>query len=171
MVFGAHWEAAILILQAMCFASITMPLWAFSGQALSAVGRPDAFARLSYCQLGLYCIVFPTAAHFGVFAVGWAWSALSALMAPITLLILRQSFGLDVGSLLVKTARIVLAGVVMAVALLLLRTVLPTGYWAIAGEVIAGGVVYAAVLESFFLPGHLARIVVLVRGFMPALGS
>ena len=171
LVFGGHWESAVLILQAMCFASMTMPLWAFSGQALSAVGRPDAFARLAYWQLGLYCIVFPLASHFGVFAVGWAWSVLSAIMAPITLIILRQAFGLDVGTLLVKTARIVLAGVVMVVALLLVRTVLPTGSWAIAGEIVAGGIIYAAVLESFFLPGHLARIVVLVRGTMPALGS
>ncbi len=171
MVFGAHWESAISILQAMCFASVTMPLWAFSGQALSAFGRPDAFARLAYWQLGLYCIVFPAASHFGVFAVGWAWSALSAAMVPVALLILHRSFGLAVGTLLMKTARIVLAGAVMTGALGLARTVLPTDSWALAGEVIVGCVVYAAALESFFLPGHLARIFVLVRGSMPALGS
>ena len=171
MVFGGHWDSAILILQAMCFASVTMPLWAFSGQALSAIGRPDAFAQLAYWQLGLYCLVFPAASHFGVFAVGWAWSALSAIMVPVALVIMRRSFGLDVLTLLVKTARIALAGAVMVGALLLARTVLPTGYWMIAGEVLAGCVIYAAVLESFFLPGHLARILVLVRGSMPALGS
>jgi len=171
MVFGAHWENAISLLQAMCFASVTMPLWAFSGQALSAIGRPDAFARLAYWQLGLYCLVFPTAAHFGVNAVGWAWSALSGIMVPIALFTVRRSFGLDIGTLLMKTARLVLAGAVMTVALLLVRTVLPTGAWAIAGEVVAGGLIYAAVLESFFLPGHLARIVVLVRGSIPAHGS
>ena len=171
MVFGAHWESAISILQAMCFASVTMPLWAFSGQALSAFGRPDAFARLAYWQLALYCLVFPTSSHFGVFAVGWAWSALSAIMVPVSLFFLRRSFGLEVGRLLMKSARIVLAGAVMTGALLLARTVLPDNTWAIATEVVAGGVIYAAVLESFFLPGHLARILVLVRGSMPALGS
>jgi len=171
MVFGAHWENAISLLQAMCFASVIMPLWAFSGQALSAIGRPDAFARLAYWQLGLYCLVFPTAAHFGVNAVGWAWSALSGIMVPVALFTVRRSFGLDIGTLLMKTARLVLAGAVMTVALLLIRTVLPTGAWAIAGEVVGGGLIYAAVLESFFLPGHLARIVVLVRGSILAHGS
>ncbi len=171
MVFGAHWESATTILQAMCFASVTMPLWAFSGQALSAFGRPDAFARLAYWQLGLYCLVFPIVSHFGVLAVGWAWSALSAIMVPVALIILRQSFGLDIATLLVKTARIVLAGAVMAGVLLLARTVLPMDRWVLAGEVVAGCIVYAAVLESFCLPGHLARIVMLVRGSMPALGS
>jgi len=171
MVFGAHWEPAISILRAMCLAAVTMPLWAFSGQALSAIGRPDAFARLAYWQLGLYSLVFPVASHFGVFAVGWAWSALSAIMVPVALIILRQSFRLDVGALLVKTARIVLAGAVMAGALLVARSVLPGGLWSIGAEVVLGSLVYAAVLDSFFLPGHLARIVVLVRGAMPAHGS
>jgi PST family polysaccharide transporter len=171
MVFGAHWEPAIAILQAMCFAAVTMPLWAFSGQALSAIGRPDAFARLAYWQLGLYCLVFPAASHFGVFAVGWAWSALSAVMVPVALATLRQCFGLDVAALLVKTARIAIAGAVMAGVLLAARAVLPGGAWPLAAEVALGSLVYAAVLESFCLPGHLARIVVLVRGAMPALGS
>jgi len=171
LVFGVHWENAILILRAMCFASVTMPLWAFSGQALSAIGRPDAFARLAYWQLGLYCLVFPVASQFGVFAVGWAWSALSAIMVPVALTILRQSFGLDVMALLIKTGRIVLAGAVMVGVLIVARIMLPSGPWSLVAEVVVGSLVYAAVLESFFLPGHLARIVMLVRGAMPALGS
>jgi len=171
MVFGDRWQSAIAVLQAMCFASVTMPLWAFSGQALSAVGRPDAFARLAYWQLGLYCLVFPVASHFGVFAVGWAWSALSAIMVPVALVVLRRSFGLDVGTLLVKTARITLAGAVMAGILLAARAVLPSGPWSVAAEVVIGSLVYAAMLESFSLPGHLARILLLVRGALPALSS
>jgi len=171
LMFGLHWENAIPILRAMCFASVTMPLWAFSGQALSAIGRPDAFARLAYWQLGLYCLVFPVASQFGVYAVGWAWSALSAIMVPVALTILRQSFGLDVMTLLIKTGRIVLAGAVMVGVLIIARTMLPSGLWSLVAEVVVGSLVYAAVLESFFLPGHLARIVMLVRGAIPALGS
>jgi len=171
MVFGNHWQSAIAVLQAMCFASVTLPLWCFSGQALSAVGRPDAFARIAYWQLGLYCLVFPVASHFGVFAVGWAWSALSAIMVPVALVTLRRSFGLDVGTLLVKTARIASAGAVMAGILLAARAVLPSGPWSVAAEVVIGLLVYAAMLESFSLPGHLARILLLVRGALPALSS
>jgi len=171
MVFGDHWQSSVAVLQAMCFASVTMPLWAFAGQALSAIGRPDAFARLAYWQLGLYCLVFPAASHFGVFAVGWAWSALSAVMVPVALVILRQSFGLDVTALLVKTARIGLAGTVMVGSLLLIKAVLPADLWLIAAEVVTCSLVYAAMLEGFCMPGHLARIVVMVRGAMPAASS
>jgi len=171
LVFGDHWQSAVTVLQAMCFASVTMPLWAFSGQALSAIGRPDAFARLAYWQLALYCLVFPTVSHFGVLAVGWAWSTLSAAMVPVALVILRQSFGLDVGTLLVKTARIGLGGAIMVGALLLIKAILPIDPWSVAAEVVAGSLIYAAMLEGFCLPGHLARVVVLVRGAKPAVSS
>jgi len=171
IVFGARWERAIPVLQAMCFASVTMPLWAFSGQALSAFGRPDAFARVAFWQLGLYCLVFPAASQFGIVAVGWAWSALSIIMVPVALVTLKQSFGLNVSTLLVQTARILLSGAVMVGVVLLAKIALPVGLWAIAGEIFVGSMVYAAVLESFLLPGHLARILVLVRGSIPALGS
>ncbi len=171
MVFGAQWGSAVPVLQVMCFACLTMPLWAFAGQALSALGRPDAFAKIAFRQLGLYCLAFPVAAHFGIVAVGVAWSALSAIMVPITLVALRRSFGLDVRTLILKTARIALSGAVMVCAVLLARSVLPVSPWGIAGEVAVGLVAYVAALESVFLPGHLARILTIVRGAIPAFSS
>ena len=171
MIFGNQWYNAVPVLQAMCLACLTLPLWAFAGQALSALGRPDAFAKIAFRQLGLYCLAFPVAAHFGIVAVGFAWSALSAVMVPITLVSLRQVFGLDVQQLLLKIARIALSGAVMACAVLLAKSVFPVSFWAIAGEAAIGSVVYAAVLESLFLPGHLARILTIVRGAIPAFSS
>ena len=171
MVFGSQWGSAVPVLQAMCFACLTTPLWAFAGQALSALGRPDAFAKVAFRQLGLYCLAFPVAAHFGIVAVGIAWSVLSAVMVPVTLVTLRQSFGLDVQALMLKTARIALSGAVMVCAVLLAKFVIPVGPWAIAGEVAAGSIVYAAVLENLFLPGHLARLIMIVRGAIPAFSS
>ena len=45
LVFGAQWTGSVPVVEAMCFVGLTMPLWTFSGQALSALGRPDVFAR------------------------------------------------------------------------------------------------------------------------------
>ncbi len=171
MIFGAQWHNAVPVLQAMCFACLTLPLWAFAGQALSALGRPDAFAKIAFRQLALYCLVFPVAAHFGIVAVGFAWSALSAVMVPITLVALRQSFGLDVRTLILKIARIALSAAVMVCAVLLAKSVLPVSLWAISAEAAIGLVVYAAAMESLFLPGHLARILAIVRGAIPAFSS
>ncbi len=171
MVFGSHWRMAVPVIQAMCFVSLTMPLWTFSGQALSALGRPDAFARVAFWQLGLYCIVFPLAAHFGIVVVGWSWSALSALMVPIALSRLHQLSGLDVGALLMKNARIALCGGALVATMVVLQTLLPPGLWRMAAELLAGAVVYAVALNMVLLPGHLTRIVALARGSIPALGS
>lgn len=170
-VFGPHWREAVPVVQAMCFAALTMPLWTFSGQALSALGRPDAFARIAYWQLGLYCLVFPVTSHLGIVAVGWAWSALSATMVPIALVSLRRLSGFDVAALLWKTLRIALGGGALVATFLLARTVLPVGLWPMATEVVAGAVVYVTLLNLFLLPGHLTRFVMLARKAMPAYGA
>jgi len=166
-VFGAHWAGAVPVVQAMCLASLTMPLWNLSGQALSAFGRPDAFARIAFCQLGLYCVMFPLASHFSIVAVGWAWAALSFMMVPIALAMLHRVAGLDVGALLAKDARIALCGGALVVAVVLVRAVLPPGPWSMAAEVAAGAGVYAVALNVFLLPGHLTRMVKLARGSIP----
>jgi len=166
-VFGGHWNGAVPVVQAMCFAALTMPLWAFSGQALSALGRPDAFARIAFWQLGFYCIVLPVASQFGIVAVGWAWSALSAAMVPIALISLRQLSGLDVAALLRKTAKLALCGGALVATVLLVRIGLPARLWSTAAEAAAGAAVYAAVLNLFVIPGHLTHIVSLARGAMP----
>ncbi len=166
-VFGAHWTGAIPVVQAMCFASLTMPLWSFAGQALSALGRPDAFARIAFCQLGLYCIMFPLASHFSIVAVGWAWSALSLMMVPIALAMLHRLAGLDVGALLMKNARIAFCGGALVAAVMLAKAVLPSGPWPIAAEIGAGAIVYAVAIDRFLLPGHLTRMARLARGSMP----
>jgi len=170
-VFGPHWKEAVPVVQAMCFASLTMPLWTFSGQALSALGRPDAFARISYWQLGFYCLVLPAASQFGIVTVGWAWSALSAAMVPIALVTLHRLSGLNVAALLWKAARIALCGGALVATILLVRTVLPVGPWPMTAEIAAGAVVYAVVLNLLVLPGHLTRIVVLARQAMLAHGT
>ena len=166
-VFGAQWFGAVPVVQAMSFVALTMPLWTFSGQALSALGRPDAFARMAYWQLGLYCVVLPFAARFGAVAVGWSWAVLSALMVPISLHLLRQACGFPAGPLLSGGGRIALCGVAMAAAVLLLQAVLPPGVLSLAVAGLAGLAVFAAAMDRLLLPGHLARLVALARTAIP----
>ena len=166
LVFGAQWAGAVAVIQAMCFAGLTMPLWTFSGQALSALGRPDAFAGMAYWQLGLYCAAFPLAVHGGIVAVGWTWAGLSAVMVPVSLARLHRLSGLDVGRLLAGAARIGLGGCAMLAAALAVRSVLPDSPWALAGEEAAGLAAYAAAL-ALLLPGHLRRFRTLARGTLP----
>ena len=170
-VFGAHWRGAMPVIRAMCFAGLTVPLWAFSGQALSALGRPDAFARIAFWQLGLYYVVFPAASQFGIVAVGWAWFGLSAVMVPIALVNLRRLCGLNVSGLLTQSARIALCGMVLVAVFLLAQATRPPGLFWSASAAVAGTVAYAAVLNTLLLPDHLTRILRRTRGAVPARGS
>lgn len=165
-VFGAQWAGAVPVLQAMCFVGLTMPLWTFSGQALSALGRPDAFARMAYWQLGLYCAAFPLAVHGGVVAVGWTWAGLSAVMVPISLSLLHRLSGLDVGRLLADAARIALAGCAMVAAVLAVQGMVPASLWTLTGAEAVGLAVYAAAL-AFLVPGYFARLCAVARGILP----
>ena len=168
LVFGAQWLGAVAVIQAMCFVGLTMPLWTFSGQALSALGRPDAFAGMAYWQLGLYCAAFPLAVHGGIVAVGWTWAGLSAVMVPISLTRLHRLSGLDVGRLLAGATRIALGGCAMLAAALAVQGTLPTGPWTLVGEEVAGLAAYTAAL-ALLLPGHLTRLCALARGTLPVM--
>jgi O-antigen/teichoic acid export membrane protein len=169
--FGPQWVGAVKVVQAMSFAAFTMPLWAFSGQALSALGRPDAFARVALWQVGLYIAVLPITAYFGVVAAGWAWSALSAMMVPVAMVRLHKLSGLDVGALMASQLRLALAGGALMATMLIARALLPPGIGPMVLELALGAAVYAIILDKLLIPGHLTRIVMLARGSIPALSS
>ena len=59
-------DQTVPVLRVMCFACFTMPLWNFTGQALSALGQPQYFARLALAQLVLAAASFAIAANFGL---------------------------------------------------------------------------------------------------------
>lgn len=166
LLFGAQWVGAVAVIQAMCFVALTMPLWTFSGQALSALGRPDAFAGMAYWQLGLYCATFPLAVHGGIVAVGWTWAGLSAVMVPISLTRLHRLAGLDIGRLLADATRIALGGCAMLAAALVVQSAFPAGPWTLAGGEAAGLAAYTATL-ALLMPGHLTRFYTLARGTLP----
>ncbi len=168
LVFGPQWAGAGGVLQAMSFVALTMPLWTFSGQALSALGRPDAFARMAYWQLGLYCVVLPIAAQFGVVAVGWAWAGLSAVMAPISLRLLRRLAGLDTRVLLAASARIALCGVGLVAVALGAELALPRSLWSLGLAGLLGLAAFLGMMDRVLLPGHLGRLLGLARQAAPA---
>ena len=167
LVFGPQWGGAAPVVQAMSFVALTMPLWAFSGQALSALGRPDAFARMAAWQLGLYCAVFPIAARFGLLAVAWGWAGLSAAMVPISLAILSRLCSLDVALLLSRSVRMAIGGLAMVATVLLFGAVLPAGLLPLAAAEAAGAAVFVLTIEGWLLPGHLTRILALARASLP----
>ena len=166
LVFGPQWAGAIPVVTAMSFVALTMPLWTFSGQAMTALGRPDAFAGMAYWQLGLYAVAFVLAVPFGIVAVGWTWAGLSAAMVPVSLARLRRLADLDVGSLLRRSARVAVAGAAMVATGLLVRRALPHSMWSLPPMGLAALAAYAAALVVI-LPGHITHLAQSAREALP----
>lgn len=151
--FGPQWMDAVPVLQAMALGGATVPLWAFTGQALSALGRPSAYAWLAGGQLVLAAIAYALASPFGIVAVGVAWAVVSALLVPIHLYVLEQISGRSLMPLVGNALRLAAAGAGMVAAMLAGDRLSGGSSW-LAG--MAGGLVYLALLETVLLPRYVS---------------
>ena len=170
LAFGEHWAGAVPVLRVMCFACFTMPLWNFTGQALSALGQPQYFARLALTQLVLAAVSFTIAANFGLVAVAAASVGVSALMVPLHLGVLQRSVGLILTPLLVNAAKIALGGIVMVVVMMLTRDVTGIGFAATCVQIAIGGMVYLALLD-LILPGYVVNLTRKAWAVLPLAGA
>lgn len=168
LAFGSQWVGAVPVLQAMCFAGATVPLWFFTGQALGALGRPELYVVVTVAQLGIASVAFVVATQFGIVAVGWAWAGVSIVCVPLHLAILRRGTGVPFGTLLSNVGRITLCGLAMAVAMLVARRAIGVSLWGMAAELAIGSVVYLGLLETVLLPGYVSSMTKLAGGLIPA---
>jgi O-antigen/teichoic acid export membrane protein len=71
------WNAAVPVVQVLCWAALFRSLAHLSPQVLHAVGRPDLAVWESVLTLALLSLMFGAAAHFGdavgVSAIAWGW--------------------------------------------------------------------------------------------------
>jgi PST family polysaccharide transporter len=163
--FGAQWRPAVPLLEIMCLAGFTQALSFFSGPALWAVGRPHAHLRLSLVQVVLTAAIFvPAAAGFGIDGVAVAYAAVSALVVPFHLVVLRRHAGVDPADLLKRCLPAALCGIAMIVAVetaedALLAALPPLGA---AGALIAlGATVYLAAL-TLAAPAFVRQVLALL---------
>ena len=168
LAFGSQWVGAVPVLQAMCFAGATVPLWFFTGQALGALGRPELYVVVTVAQLVIASVAFVVATQFGIVAVGWAWAGVSIVCVPLHLAILRRGTGVPFGTLLSNVGRITLCGLAMAVAMLVARRAIGVSLWGMAAELAIGSVVYLGLLETVLLPGYVSSMTKLAGGLIPA---
>jgi PST family polysaccharide transporter len=169
LAFGGQWVGAVPVLQAMCFAGATVPLWFFTGQALGALGRPDLYVVVTVAQLVLASVAFVVATQSGIVAVGWAWAGVSIACVPLHLTVLRRGSGVGFGTLLANVGRITLCGLAMAIAMLIARRAIGgASLWGMFVELAIGGAVYLALLETVLLPGYVSSMTKLAGDLIPA---
>ena len=170
LAFGDRWDGAVPVLRAMCFACFSVTLWSFTGQALSALGRPQLYAGLAALQLAVAGLAFAVASRFGIVAVGAAWATVSALIVPIHFLVLRRGLGIPLTALMANAIRISISGISMVVIMAIARHFLGVGVIATCTEVIIGVVVYVALLELAAMPGYASNLMRVVRVSLPLPG-
>ena len=167
LAFGVQWNDAVPVLQAMCLAGVTLPLWFSTGQALAALGRPDLYVLIAMGQLVIGAIAFTLGTQFGIVAVGWAWAGVSILCVPLHLAVLHRSCAIAVTALLLNAVRISACGLAMVGVMLALRHFTGDSLEASGVQLMLGVIVYLALLEWMLLPGYVSSLIKQAVGLMP----
>jgi O-antigen/teichoic acid export membrane protein len=169
--FGAKWVDSVPVMQAVCVSAFTFSLTAFTGEALSAWGRPDVFSKLQLLQLLATIAAFGVAAPFGIVAAGLAWAIVPAVMLPVHLVALRRVSGSDPVKLMAEWSKVAASGALMLAAILFVHWFGPFGRWLPAAEIAMGAIGYVFLLDRVMLPGYVLRLVKLGLGSFPAYAS
>jgi O-antigen/teichoic acid export membrane protein len=115
-VFGEQWRPAVPLVEIMCLGGFTQALTCFSGPALWAAGRPQAYLRLSVVQVALTAAVFLPATQLGVNGVAAAYTAVTVLIIPFHLYVLQRHAGVDPIDLLKRCLPSAVAGLALILA-------------------------------------------------------
>ena len=170
---GPEWTAAIVPLQVLAAYSGVRSIAALLPFLLQAVGRAGESLRFSLYALVLLPPAFWLGTHWGLAGVGWAWVIGYPVVAyPMYRLALQDaqcSWGEYFGSILpavVETA-------VMCGAVLAWQAFTPTTWPGVArlvGQVVVGGVTYAALAGTLYRKRLLAVITTIRQeGSAPAM--
>jgi polysaccharide transporter, PST family len=166
--FGAKWMDSVPVVQAMCLSAFTLSLTAFTGEALSAWGRPDIFSKLELLRLIVTIAVFSVAAPLGIAMAGLAWSIIPVVILPVHLFALHRLSGFGALRLLSEWSKVAASGALMVAAILMMHRFDLFGRWLPATEIALGATGYLFLLDRIMLPGCVMRVIRRGFGVMPA---
>ncbi|HTI85822.1 MAG TPA: lipopolysaccharide biosynthesis protein [Alphaproteobacteria bacterium] len=152
--FGAKWVDSVPVVQAMCLSAFTFSLTAFTGEALSAWGRPDLFSKLELVRLAVTTAAFAAAAPLGTVAAGLAWSLLPLAIVPIHLAVLQRTSGFESRRLVVEWAKVAASGAFMVATLMAMQQLDLFGRWLPVVEIAVGAMAYLFLIGRF-MPGYI----------------
>ncbi len=181
LAFGPEWSAAVPPLQVLCIYGLFGASFQFCWPLLVSMGQPRRIAFLQVITLILGApIIWWASVHYGLIGAAWAMSVMSGLFA---VLVMRAALSLCGGTMLdvVRWApRALVSGLVMALAVLGMQSVLPYDGSASHAAIIlfvsmiVGMVVYPLTLFILWRlagrpDGTEAHILKMTRGFLPVM--
>ena len=149
---GAHWREMIPLVRILAVAAVLQSITTLASSLYLSQGRPDLHLRLNVLQTIVMLAATLVGQRWGVHGVAVAYVCGSLLVAVPTLAVAGRLVGLRLRDVLARTVPVLLAGAAMAGVVLALDAALgariaPLG--ALAVEVTAGALVYAATVRSF----------------------
>ncbi len=146
VVLGGRWAAAVPVLQILCWVGLLQSLQRLNSSILLARDRTAELFRYSVVVLCASLIAFAVGLHWGIVGVAAGYAISSTLVEPYYTWITGRSIGVSLWTFVSSLAGIVQASLVMAMAVLGVRTVL-TGAGTSAGPtlvlcILTGFVVY-----------------------------
>jgi lipopolysaccharide exporter len=146
-VLGGKWIPAVLLLQILCILGLARSLEATTSTLLLGIGRPREVFLFSFLQLViLLALIVPSVDRWGLPGVAAAVAAASVAVNALSFRRALSLVGLRFTRVLMRFAAPLLAAIVMASALLLLKTFTFAGLAGFIGLAVSAALVYGAAL-------------------------
>jgi O-antigen/teichoic acid export membrane protein len=150
LVFGAKWEEAVPVLQAISIYSLMLSLAYNAGDAYKAQGRPEILTRISLLRIlvlipGLY---WAASQAKSIEIVGWTHAVVAFIFGLITLVIASRLLHAPLKELLSALRPAILAGAIMSLAVWAVMMGLQSfGEWIqLVSAIATGGIVFTLAL-------------------------
>ncbi|MBV8650475.1 MAG: oligosaccharide flippase family protein, partial [Alphaproteobacteria bacterium] len=161
VVFGAKWLPSVRLLEIYSLVGFTDAFTLYSAPALTAAGRPHAYLKLSVIQVIIGVALLLPATQLGLRGIVAADVAIAAAIIPFHLAVLRREAGTDPVALIKRCLPAIAAALVMALAVLAIKTTLVETLPPVAALILAivtGAAVYGLAL-ALLAPAFIRQII------------
>jgi O-antigen/teichoic acid export membrane protein len=124
--FGQRWSGAIPVMQILALVGIPHAIVYSTRAAVNAGGRPDLTLRIAIATCVVNVVGFAVVVRWGIVAVAISYAVCSYLLLPVSVWSAVKVLALDVGSYLRLLVAPLISGIVMVLAVLGVKAVLPT---------------------------------------------
>lgn len=146
VVLGQKWSDAIPVIQILALVGLIQSLQTLCGEVLLALGRANWLLRFTVLWFVASLCSFILGVRWGVIGVAACYAVATALVEPVRTYLTARALGTSPWRVLAALSGVSQAAVLMAAALLLLRSALVAADMPAAARlgilVVAGGVVY-----------------------------
>jgi len=150
VIFGRRWDPQVMVplLRVVALYGAVRAMLTPTGSLFQAVGRPHYLSRTTLARLiVLAAVIYPMTLEWGLLGAAWAVTGSLLLITPVMYMLAGRILERSVFQILLHLRAALLSSVVMGAVLWGMGQVATVqSPWGLVARVVAGAVVYAAVL-------------------------